>query len=78
MEEEQTNLAKAAVAKAKGEYEAAEYNSKSAELMSTPANLKLKELDVQMKWAEKGVSPYGENNVFGSQPGLIMSRSGIK
>lgn len=46
--------------------------------MSTPANLKLKELDVQMKWAEKGVSPYGENNVFGSQPGLIMSRSGIK
>lgn len=78
LEEEQTNLAKAAVAKAKGEYEAAEYNSKSAELMSTPANLKLKELDVQMKWAEKGVSPYGENNVFGSQPGLIMSRTGIK
>jgi regulator of protease activity HflC (stomatin/prohibitin superfamily) len=70
LEEEQTNLAKAAVAKAKGEFEAAEYNSRSAELMSTPANLKLKDLDVQMKWAEKGVSPYGENNVFGSQPGL--------
>lgn len=25
-------------------------------------------------WATKGVSPYGENNVFGSLPGMILNR----
>jgi regulator of protease activity HflC (stomatin/prohibitin superfamily) len=64
-EAEQTALAKAQVAKAKGEAESARFKAEAARLMSTPAVLKLKELEIQMKWAEKGVSPYGNNNVFG-------------
>lgn len=65
MEAEAVAKAAALVAKSKGEYEAAEYDSKTKALMSQPAMLKLKELDIQMAWATKGVSPYGNNNVFG-------------
>lgn len=64
-EAEKTALAKAVVAEAKGKYEAAEYEAKTKRLLSQPAMLKLKELDIQMQWAKKGVSPYGNNNVFG-------------
>lgn len=77
MKSEQEGKAAALVAIAKGRYEAAQYDAKSAELLSTPSNLKLKELEVQMKWAENGVSPYGENNVFGGQTPTIFRQQTV-
>lgn len=68
---EQEGLAAANVAEAKGKFEAAEFNSKAAALLSQPAMLKLKQLDVEMEWAKKGVSPYGSNNVFGGNVPVI-------
>lgn len=70
-EAEQTALAKAAVAKSKGLFEAAEYDVKTKKLMSQPAVLKLYEAETDRKWAEKGVSKYGNNNVFGAGASVI-------
>lgn len=70
-EEEQTNLAKARVAESKGKFEAAEYDARTKAIMSKPEMLKLKELEIQQTWANKGVSPYGNNNVFGSQTAVV-------
>lgn len=71
MAEEKTNLGNAQVAEAMANAEAAKYEAEAARFLSTPQLLKLKELEVQLKWAEKGVSPYGNNNVFGSGVSLV-------
>lgn len=65
-EAEQVALAKARVAKSEGDYNAAQFDVKTKALMSTPAVLSLYEAETERKWAEKGVSKYGNNNVFGS------------
>jgi regulator of protease activity HflC (stomatin/prohibitin superfamily) len=70
-EAEQTALAKAVVAKSKGLFEAAEYDVRTKKLMSQPAVLKLYEAETERRWAEKGVSKYGNNNVFGSNASVI-------
>lgn len=70
-EAEQTALAKAVVAKSKGLFEAAEFDVKTKKLMSQPAVLKLYEAETERRWAEKGVSKYGSNNVFGSNASVI-------
>lgn len=70
-EAEQVALAKAAVAKSKGEFEAAQYDVKTKELMSRPAVLKLYEAETDRIWASKGVSRFGNNNVFGSNASVI-------
>lgn len=75
MEEEKLNLGNALVAEAKGRYEAAQFDAKSAALLSTAQNLKLKELEIQLKWAEKGVSPYGSGNVFGNSSNLLLTKN---
>lgn len=67
---EATNNANAEIARAKGEYTAATYDAKTKEILSQPALLKLKELDIEMEYAKKGVSRYGNNNVFGSGSGI--------
>lgn len=72
---EEENLAQAAIAKAKGEYEAAEYTAKTKEILSQPKMLELKKLEIQELWAKKGVSPYGSNNVFGSGTGILLNRN---
>lgn len=64
-EAEQVALAAARVAKSKGDFEAAEYDAKTKDIMSQPKMLKLKELEIEELWAKKGVSKYGNNNVFG-------------
>lgn len=66
MEAEKKSLAKAKVAEAQGNYDAGILNAKTQELLSAPKLLKLKELDVEMEWAKRGVSKYGNNNVFGA------------
>lgn len=65
-ESEQISLAKARVASAEGDYNAAMFEAKTKDIMSQPKMLKLLELEVEMMWAKKGVSKYGANNVFGA------------
>ena len=62
---EEENLAQARIARSKGDFEAAQYDAKTKDIMSQPKMLELKRLEIQQIWAEKGVSPFGENNVFG-------------
>lgn len=70
-EQEQTNLAKALIAEAKGKYDAALYDAKTKDIMSSPKMLELKKLEIEMEWAKKGVSKYGTNNVFGAGTAVI-------
>jgi regulator of protease activity HflC (stomatin/prohibitin superfamily) len=70
-EAEQVALASARVAKSKGDYEAAEYDVKTKDLMSQPRLLSLYEAETARVWAEKGVSPYGNNNVFGADINVL-------
>lgn len=73
-EAEQKNLAAAKVAKAKGDYEAAEFDVKTKDLMSQPKLLALYMAETERVWAEKGVSPYGSNNVFGSDVSILKTK----
>lgn len=66
MEAEQTALAKAKVALAQGNYDASLLDVKTKELMSRPSVLRLYEAETEREWAKKGVSKYGNNNVFGN------------
>lgn len=70
-EAEQTALAKAKAAAGKGDYEKAQWDYKTKELLSRPAVLKLRELEVEEAFAKAGISRYGNNNVFGSQTAIV-------
>lgn len=76
-EAEQVALAAANVAKSKGEFEASQFDVKTKELMSRPAVLRLYEAETERKWAEKGVSKYGNNNVFGGS-GVSVLKGTLK
>jgi len=67
----ETNIAASTIEAARGRFETAEYDTKAKALMSQPAILRLKELEIEEKWAEKGVSRYGNNNVFGAGTTVI-------
>jgi regulator of protease activity HflC (stomatin/prohibitin superfamily) len=69
---EQTALKK--VALAKGNYEAALYDAKTKEILSQPKLLQLYKAETERIWAQKGKSPYGNNNVFGSTSGILLNR----
>lgn len=70
-EAEQIALAKAKVATAQGNYDAGLLDAKTKKLLAQPAILELKKLEVEMEWARKGVSRYGNNNVFGAETAVI-------
>lgn len=70
-EAEQIALAKAKIAKAEGEFQAAEFQAKTKDILSQPKMLLLKKLEIEQIWAEKGVSQYGNNNVFGAETAVI-------
>lgn len=72
---EKENLAAALIAEKKGEYEAAQYEAKTKDIMSQPKMLELKRLEVWEEYAKNGQSPYGTNNVFGSQVGVFKGLS---
>lgn len=59
---------------AENNFKAAEWDAKTKDILSQPAMLKLKELEIQMTWAQKGVSQYGTNNVFGANTGILLNR----
>jgi regulator of protease activity HflC (stomatin/prohibitin superfamily) len=70
---EQTALKK--VALAKGNYEAAQYDAKTKEILSQPKLLELYRAETERIWAQKGKSPYGNNNVFGNASGILLNRN---
>lgn len=69
------NIASANKAAAKGRFDAAEYDAKTKAILSQPKMLELKKLEIEEKWAEKGVSPYGSNNVFGANTTIVKGLS---
>ena len=72
LQAEQTALKK--IALAKGNYEAALYDAKTKAILSQPKMLELYRAETERKWAERGVSPYGNNNVFGAGTGIMLNR----
>jgi hypothetical protein len=79
-EAEQISLAKAKVATAQGNYDAGLLNAKTKDIMSSPKMLDLMDRENQkIMWEgykAHGKSPFGENNIFGSQgsPTLLLTR----
>lgn len=72
LQAEQTALKK--VALAKGNYEAAQYDAKTKEILSQPKLLELYKAETERIWAQQGKSPYGNNNVFGSGSNILLNR----
>lgn len=69
---EQTALKK--VALAKGNYEAAQYDAKTKEILSQPKLLELYKAETARIRATNGTSEYGSHNVFGST-GILLNRN---
>jgi hypothetical protein len=69
---EQTALKK--VALAKGNYEAAQYDAKTKEILSQPKLLELYRAETERIRATNGTSEYGQNNVFGSAQGILLNK----
>ncbi len=67
-------LALSKAVEAENNYKAAEWDAKTKDILSQPAMLKLKELEIEQTWANKGVSKYGTNNVFGASTGILLNR----
>lgn len=62
------------VAVAKGNFEAAQFDAKTKEIMSQPKMLELYKAETERIWAQRGVSPYGTNNVFGAGTNIMLNR----
>ena len=62
---ELNNLSEKKIQEAKNKLEAARFESEAKAILSKPEMLAFKKLEVEMEWAKKGVSPYGNNNMFG-------------
>jgi regulator of protease activity HflC (stomatin/prohibitin superfamily) len=70
---EKENLAQAQIAESKGNYEAAQFDAKTKDILSQPRMLELYRAETDRIRAEKGVSEFGENNVFGVLPSLLRN-----
>jgi len=74
-EAEQVALAKARVAEAQGEFDAARLQAKTKDILSQPKMLKLMELEIEKTYADgylkHGNSRYGTNNMFGVGTSVI-------
>ena len=68
---ELNKLAEAKVQEAKNRLDAARFDSEAKAILSKPEMLALKRIEVEMEWAKKGISPYGNNNVFGAGVNII-------
>jgi regulator of protease activity HflC (stomatin/prohibitin superfamily) len=71
LQAEQTALKK--VALAKGNYEAAQYDAKTKEILSQPKLLELYKAETARIRATNGTSEYGSHNVFGTT-GILLSK----
>jgi len=63
---ELNKLASSKAIEAENNFKAAEWDAKTKDVLSKPAMLALKQLEIDLMWATKGVSKYGNNNVFGA------------
>ena len=70
-QQELNKLAGEKAKEAENNFLAAEWDAKTKDILSQPAMLALKKLEIEELWAKKGVSPYGNNNVFGSETAVI-------
>lgn len=68
---ELNKLAESKAVEAENNFKAAEWDAKTKDVLSKPAMLKLKELEIEMEWAKQGVSKYGDNNVFGANTNVL-------
>lgn len=68
---ELNKLSASKVEQAENNLKAAEFDAKAKALLSRPEMIALKKLEVELEWAKKGVSPYGNNNVFGSETAIV-------
>ena len=62
------------MADAQGDFDAAVLKAKEKDLLSQPKMLELYKAETDRKWAEKGISPWGNNNVFGSPGNILLQR----
>lgn len=56
---------------AENKYAAAEWDAKTKDVLSKPAMLKLKELELREQWIKRWNGSFGNNNVFGSETSVI-------
>lgn len=68
---ELNKLAASKVEQAKNNFEAAEFDAKTKSILSQPAMLAMKALEVDMEYAKQGVSRYGTNNIFGAETAVV-------
>lgn len=77
-EAEMQALAKADVAKAKGKFEAAEYEAKAQEILSQPKMLERQKIENErLMWQgylEHGTSPFGTHNMYGVTPSVLLQK----
>jgi len=71
---ELNKLADSKKTEAENNFHAAEWDAKTKNVLSQPAMLKLKELEIDMEYARRGVSKYGQNNVFGANTGILLNK----
>ena len=74
-------IAAAKVASASGEYESAKFQEKTRRMLSTPALIKLQQVENERIMAEgykvHGKSIYGTNNIFGSNAASVVKGLGF-
>lgn len=73
-QQELNKLAGEKAMEAQNNYSAAEWDAKTKDVLSKPAMLELKRLEIEMEYAKKGVSKYGNNNVFGAGSDILLNR----
>lgn len=70
---ELNKLSQSKVQDSKNLLEAAKYDAEAKAILSKPEMLALKQLEVDMEYAKKGISKYGNNNVFGAGMNLLKT-----
>lgn len=73
-QQELNKLAGEKAKEAENNYKAAEWDAKTKDILSQPAMLALKKLEIEELWAKKGVSPWGNNNVFGADVSIFKTK----
>ena len=71
-QQELNKLALEKAQEAQNNYKAAEWDSKTKEVLSKPAMLSLKQLELQEAWIKKWNGSFGNNNVFGEGSAMIL------
>lgn len=71
-QQELNKLALEKAQEAENNFLAAEWDAKTKDILSKPAMLKLKELELQENWIDKWNGSFGNNNVFGAEGTSII------